>query len=126
MDYDIEKEVGWLNDFEVPQFRAVPPSDSVLVRGATVEILGPHEFVMRTHVQDECAGRPCVIHAPTAHSMRSMPLIWRWDRGIFERRCSHGIGHPDPDQMDYWRETGGEQRVEDEMIHGCDGCCGPE
>jgi hypothetical protein len=64
-------------------------------------------------------GRPCVIHAPTPHHMRLWPLNWRDDRGIFERICPHGIGHPDPDQIPYWKSIG----KESESIHGCDGCC---
>lgn len=65
-----------------------------------------------------CEGRPCVIHSPTDHHMRGWPLLWRDDRGIFERICEHGVGHPDPDQLYYWRETGPA-----EAVHGCDGCC---
>lgn len=74
-----------------------------------------------TNVHDKslCEGRRCVFHNPSNHHMRNMRLLWRGDRGIFERLCSHGVGHPDPDQFDYWRETGREY----EMVHGCDGCC---
>lgn len=63
--------------------------------------------------------RPCVIHRPSPHHMRLWPLTWRNDRGIFERHCPHGVGHPDPDQFDFWAETGREY----EAAHGCDGCC---
>lgn len=66
-----------------------------------------------------CEGRTCVIHNPTDHHMREWHLHWRWDRGIFERICKHGVGHPDPDQFDYWRETYQEWQA----VHGCDGCC---
>lgn len=53
--------------------------------------------------------------------MRDWPLHWREDRPlpIFERVCEHGVGHPDPDQEDYWRET--DQLWQ--MIHACCGCC---
>lgn len=71
------------------------------------------------HGESSCAGRTCVIHNPTAHHMSEFPLHWRHDRGIFERICEHGIGHPDPDQFDYWIETG----QESQGVHGCDGCC---
>lgn len=71
------------------------------------------------HAMDNCAGRPCVIHAPSDHHMRGWRLNWRNDRGIFERICPHGIGHPDPDQFDYWRE----RDAMGEAVHGCDGCC---
>jgi hypothetical protein len=66
-----------------------------------------------------CEGRPCVIHNPTDHHMRTWPLLWRDDRAIFERVCEHGVGHPDPDQFDYWRDIGQEAQG----VHGCDGCC---
>lgn len=31
----------------------------------------------------------------------------------------HGVGHPDPDQFDYWREINAMY----EAAHGCCGCC---
>lgn len=71
------------------------------------------------HKESACAGRACVIHNPSEHFMRSWPLLWRDDRGIFERTCVHGVGHPDPDQFHYWKEIG----TEYEASHGCDGCC---
>jgi hypothetical protein len=37
----------------------------------------------------------------------------------FERICPHGIGHPDPDDMAYWKSIGEESMG----VHGCDGCC---
>lgn len=66
-------------------------------------------------------GRTCIIHSPTDHHMRGWPLHWRDDRKIFERICEHGIGHPDPDQYDYWDSIG----KESEGVHGCDSCCVP-
>lgn len=72
------------------------------------------------HSDIHCRGRACVIHNPTNHSMIFLPLTWRSDRGIFERTCNHGIGHPDPDQFPYWKEKG---VFEVEASHGCCGCC---
>ncbi len=73
------------------------------------------------HTVDKCAGRACVVHAPSDHHMRSWALNWRDDRGLMERLCPHGIGHPDPDDMVYQRSVGrGWQGA-----HGCDGCCSP-
>jgi hypothetical protein len=69
------------------------------------------------HSADRCAGRVCIVHSPTVHHMTNWPLHWRDDRGIFERICEHGIGHPDPDQRS-WFVISGESGV-----HGCDGCC---
>lgn len=71
------------------------------------------------HLRDKCAGRPCVIHAPSDHAQSKFPLIWRNDRGIFERLCPCGIGHPDADQEQFWIESGQEWQ----LIHGC---CGIE
>lgn len=71
------------------------------------------------HTADKCVGRTCIIHSPTQHHMRGWLLHWRDDRGIFERLCPHGIGHPDPDQEPYWEETGQQYQ----SIHGCDRCC---
>lgn len=64
------------------------------------------------HDPNLCAGRPCTIHNRSDHHMRHMPQHWRNDRRIMERICQHGIGHPDPDEID------------PDTIHGCDGCCG--
>lgn len=89
---------------------------------------------------DSCAGRPCVVHNPTEHHMRGWPLVWHNDRGIFERTCPHGIGHPDPDQFEFceqartrWRPPLNADILDDPYprsnpyegtgIHGCDGCC---
>lgn len=75
-----------------------------------------------THPEEACAHRTsCVIHDPSDHHMRSWPLHWRDDRGIFERICRHGVGHPDPDQFGFWEETGQEHQA----VHGCDLCCTP-
>ena len=74
------------------------------------------------HAQAACEGRECIIHSPTDHHMREWHLLWRNDTGLFERVCTHGVGHPDPDQFVYWREINAEHK----MIHGCDGCCWTE
>lgn len=73
------------------------------------------------HPAIRCAGQWCVIHRPSAHHMRDWTLHWRDDRGIFERICPDGVGHPDPDQFDFWQRT---DRMY-EAVHGCDGCCAP-
>ncbi len=72
------------------------------------------------HSPDLCAGRRCIIHNPSDHHMRDWPVTWRADKGIAERTCPHGIGHPDPDDMAYHIEY-----LEDwyQGVHGCDGCC---
>jgi hypothetical protein len=92
------------------------------------------------HPMDNCAGRPCVIHIPSEHHMRGWPLVWRNDRRIFERTCPHDVGHPDPDQFEFWEQPRERWRpplsadlLDDPYppgnpydgigIHGCDGCC---
>ena len=70
--------------------------------------------LVNVHSLEDCKGDVCPIHKLTDHSMRSFPQHWRDDRGIMERTCPHGVGHPDPDDV-----LNNEDRV-----HGCDGCCG--
>lgn len=75
--------------------------------------------IIMAHGVAECE-KPCPIHWPSQHHMRSWPQHWRGDRGIVERMCQHEdgwIGHPDPDDKSR------------DKVHGCDGCClgrGPE
>ncbi len=71
------------------------------------------------HPAGACAGRPCVIHNPSDHHMREWRLNWRDDRGLMERLCPHGIGHPDPDDVHYRMRTSERAYT----VHGCDGCC---
>ena len=79
-------------------------------------VLENTEATIMTHREDKCAGERCTIHNRSDHSMRSFPQHWRGDRGIMERICTHGIGHPDPDDLRIVK--GG-----DDGTHGCDGCC---
>ena len=85
--------------------------------------IGGGEKLGGVHFRENCEG-PCVIHHPSPHHMSTWPLLWRDDRAIFERICAHGIGHPDPDQFEYWKATG----QDSQGVHGCDGCCwaGPD
>lgn len=80
---------------------------------------------LRTHGLADCDGHPCCIHDPSDHPMRDFPLFWRADRGLMERTCPHGIGHPDPDDIAHKRRARGEKFARYESIHGCDGCCQP-
>lgn len=73
---------------------------------------------LATHLGDSCIGVYCTIHNRSEHSMRSFPQFWRMDRGIMERICPHGIGHPDPDEYKLRLQNGAV-----ELVHGCDGCC---
>jgi hypothetical protein len=79
-------------------------------------------MALTTHRIDQCLGTTCVIHNPSDHHMRSWPMHWRPGRGIMERICSHGTGHPDPDQFEYWDRVYGDESWA-MSVHGCDGCC---
>lgn len=70
--------------------------------------------VIYTHPAYACMGEYCTIHKNSDHHMKEWPQNWRGDVGIMERICSHGVGHPDPDEIKKWPG------------HGCDGCCVPE
>ena len=69
------------------------------------------------HAPEKCAGQRCVFHNPSEHTMRKWPILAR-ETGLIERKCPHGIGHPDPDSLDYFTRTFGEGWG----VHGCDGC----
>lgn len=77
-------------------------------------VIGERE--LHTHADDKCAGEFCVVHKPSDHHMVSWPLLWRADKGVMERICMHGVGHPDPDDLEYQGDTS-------LAVHGCDGCC---
>lgn len=68
------------------------------------------------HDKNKCYDDICSLHNRTPHHMRDWPQNWREDRTIMERICSHGIGHPDPDDFKIVRFL-------DKGEHGCDGCC---
>jgi len=69
------------------------------------------------HDRCTCIKDHCCIHNPSNHHMASWPLHWRSDRGVMERICPHGVGHPDPDDLAF--HSGDEYYG----VHGCDGCC---
>ncbi len=73
-------------------------------------------LTVRCHPQSRCNGSACTLHNRTQHVMRGFRQLWRSDRGIMERTCPHGVGHPDPD--DYRVISG-----DDDGVHGCCGCC---
>lgn len=68
------------------------------------------------HKPSQCAGRHCVIHNP-ARNTSSRNLWWRGDRGFFEEVCPCGIGHPSPEDVEYWDSIGAEHMA----VHGCCG-----
>jgi hypothetical protein len=92
------------------------------------------EVLTNVHRASDCHPKPCPIHRPTDHHMVTWPQHYRhrierkiffrgqWVtlpgdyRNIMERICSHGVGHPDPDDL----------RIRmgyDDGSHSCDMCC---
>jgi hypothetical protein len=55
--------------------------------------------------------------------MSGFPQHFRLDRGLMERTCPHGIGHPDPDDLTFSQLMLSESEAEARGVHGCDGCC---
>ena len=76
--------------------------------------------VISVHTKDKCEGWFCCIHNPSDHKMKDWPTHWRDDRYLMERICKHGVGHPDPDDLDFKARNGFH---DSEGVHGCDGCC---
>lgn len=86
------------------------------------------------HDPELCEGEFCPFHNPSDHPLKDAPYFVRFDRPAYatrdgkrvpvgyltERICEHGVGHPDPDSMDYLVSIGCD---EEESVHGCDGCC---
>ncbi len=89
----------------------------------TVKLVTPDgKYFLRTHeVSDDCWENGCCIHNPSDNVMSSFPYNWREDRGIMERICPHGVGHPDYDSARFHVRNGSDY----ENVHGCDGCCMP-
>ena len=97
-------------------------ADQWLVASASDAFLGLQVGAMtlaNVHQPDKCAGETCMVHNPSDHHMREWPLHWRDDRGLMERTCEHGVGHPDPDSL-AWHVRNGRKW---QGAHGCDGCC---
>ena len=85
----------------------------------TVEEMDLLDRLTGVHEPDITCATVCPIHRPSDGPHRLLPWHWRNDRGIFERICEHGVGHPDPDQMLWWMT----QQQASQAMHGCDGCC---
>lgn len=98
---------------------AMAPRKSRFNRKENTFSLPDGTTLYNVHERSDTCEQSCVIHNPLTNHMSDWQLHWRNDRGIFERICPHGIGHPEPSQYPYWDATHqGHQKV-----HGCDGCC---
>jgi len=90
-------------------------------------ITGTKQKVLNVHNETEdCRKHGCCIHNPSDHNMKDWPTHWRDDRGMMERICKHGIGHPDLDHINWISRNVGPRAASIESIHGCDGCCRKE
>lgn len=110
--------------FDCPHAHLGDRHDLVLVE-STERVFGSHvgKRPLWVHGRSVCRGPNCIIHNPSDHRMREWTLVWRADRGFFERLCpAHGVGHPDPDGLEHVIAQG----MEGAGIHGCCGCCRPE
>lgn len=99
-----------------------PLRGRVFAVDTTDPMTGAHigKQVVVTHHPFRCEGRGCVVHHPSDHPLTSWPVVYRADKGFSERICLHGVGHPDPDDVEYGRSIGQDWWG----VHGCDGCCG--
>lgn len=76
------------------------------------------QTLVGVHERGTCVGNACPIHNVSNHPLKGSKQRWRRDKGMMERICDHGVGHPDPD--DY------KSRSSMWSTHGCDGCCTSE
>lgn len=61
------------------------------------------------------------MHNPSNHSLKNAQMDWRYSKGMW-RVCEHGVGHPDPDHVEYEVTIRGGDR-DAWSAHACDGCC---
>lgn len=86
---------------------------------ATGDLVAVQEGILtNVHRADQCVGGHCWVHYPSEHHMVTWPISWRADKRTALRVCSHGIGHPDPDDVAFNVRMG-----RDVTVHECDGCC---
>jgi hypothetical protein len=107
------------------------PTREELIEQAAVEAMRGYEPARTTrvvpiHDPSLCEGRPCPFHHPSDHHMVKWTRSLRLDKqALTERICEHGVGHPDPDSLAYYKSLLGEREASALAIHGCDGCCDP-
>lgn len=83
------------------------------------------ELDLWVHAAGTCLGSNCCIHNPSDHPLKDAPKNWRSDRGLMERICEHGVGHPDPDDLAYHRfvEANSDYDEDESSWRGVHGCC---
>ena len=91
----------------------------------TEYVTGTGQKLWKIHSEEQCQGRLCVIHNPTTKKPEcDWPTHWRTDRGLMERICPCGIGHPAPEQIAYWEELDEKNDTDDAKWEAIHGCCG--
>lgn len=75
------------------------------------------------HPASVCTGTWCVIHRPMPGPWSAWPRLWRYDRGIMERRCPCETDHPVAEMYEHYIATGRGIM----LVHGCclEHQCGP-
>jgi hypothetical protein len=105
----IEYRLGWPQSS--PESAHLDPDHGGTDEGYLLEH-NTTQLMRSVHPADRCADdEACTIHNRSNHPMRGWPQYWRGDRNMMERICPHGVGHPDPDE------------INPDTVHGCDGCC---
>jgi hypothetical protein len=78
-------------------------------------LLESGQMLTNVHPRLECIGEWCPIHRPMPGPWSNWPRLWRDDRGIMERVCPCGIGHPVAEMYQWALENG--QGFN--LVHGC-------
>lgn len=77
------------------------------------------ELIQIHDENSDCHQYGCPVHNPSNEAIAIGRLFWRDDRGIFERICEHGVGHPDHDMLRWMERTRGADYARVESVHGC-------
>lgn len=71
------------------------------------------QVVLGIHPKRWCSGT-CVVHRPSKHQLRDLPLAFDMKSKCFYRTCAHKNQHQDPDERTYWTN----QLEQDAARHG--------
>lgn len=81
---------------------------------------------IKIHDVGTCTGTYCPFHNPSDHPLKDAPINIRTDKyALCERLCFHGVGHDDPDSVEWLKNRLAKLGRPNNWvgIHGCDGCC---
>ena len=117
---DSEKEMA--RDIECA-FRQAMETEDISTKVSNRVHLPNGQTLIGVHDEESCAKQQgCSVHRPSDNHMKGWSQNWRDDRGMMERICDHGIGHPDLDDVKFH----GTMKDGFDFTHGCDGCCVPD